>query len=205
MYICQDAGLFSHDYLVLRFLSRCVLLNVYIVGQIERNDLRLVIWIRICRIRDLSSNVPLQKVVFHPLQRNIYSPTPNPANPVILKILVQTTDNWQLNQKTENYHKHTWKILFQFPQTFPSHSDTCYNPTTMKNKNCTQPITSTKTDTRYLKNIHSKTDHNKANQNVPNRKFQKVSYTLINPIPDRRNPQKQNVHRNEKRPFCVRF
>ncbi len=30
------------------------------------------------------SDVPLQKVAFHPFQRNIYSPIPNPVNPEIL-------------------------------------------------------------------------------------------------------------------------
>ncbi len=75
----------------------------------------------------------------------------------------------------------------------------------MINKNRTQPISSTKTDTRHPKNIHPKTDHNQGNKNVPNRKFQKVSYTPINPVPDWHNPKSQNVRRNEKRPFCVRF
>ena len=75
----------------------------------------------------------------------------------------------------------------------------------MKINNRPQLITSTKTITRHPNNIHSKTDHNQANQNVPNRKFQKVSYTPINPVPDWYNPKRQNVHRNEKRPFCVRF
>ena len=43
--------------------------------------------------KSLYFNVPSQKVVLHPLQRNIYSPTPNPGNLVILSILVQTTSD----------------------------------------------------------------------------------------------------------------
>ena len=35
---------------------------------------------RIFRIRDLYANVPLQKVALHPLQGNIYLPTPNPVH-----------------------------------------------------------------------------------------------------------------------------
>ncbi len=75
----------------------------------------------------------------------------------------------------------------------------------MKNENRTQPTLSTKTVIRYPKNIRPKTDHNQENKNVQKRKFQKVSYTPINPVPDWHNPKNQNVHRNEKRPFCVRF
>ncbi len=70
------------------------------VGRSEHSDLRHVLCLnrdgqdyRICRIRDLYANVPLQKVVLRPLQRNIYSPTPNPENPEILKILVQMDKN----------------------------------------------------------------------------------------------------------------
>ncbi len=75
----------------------------------------------------------------------------------------------------------------------------------MKNKKPTQLTLTTKTGTLHPKNIHPKIDHNQANKNVQNRKFQKVSYTLINPVPDWHNPKNQNVHRNEKRLFCVRL
>ena len=85
------------------------------------------------------------------------------------------------------------------------HPPTCYNTTAMKYNNRTQPILSTKTDTRYPKIIHPKTDQNHGNKNVPNRKFQKVSYHLINPVSDWHNPENQNVPRNEKHPFLVRF
>ncbi len=95
--------------------------------------------------------------------------------------------------------------MFQSPQTLPFPTDTCYNTTTMKNKKRLHPTFTTKTATHHPKNIHQKTDHNQANKNEPNRKFQKVSYTPINPVPDWHNPKNQNVHRNEKRPFCVRF
>ncbi len=109
------------------------------------------------------------------------------------------------SQKTETHMKLMGYILFQSPQTLPSLLNICYNTTTMKNKKRTQSIFSTKFATRHPKNIHPKTDHNQANKNVPNRKFQKVSYTLINPLPDWHNPKNPNVHRNEKQPFCVRF
>ncbi len=71
----------------------------------------------------------------------------------------------------------------------------------MKNKTRPQPIISTKS----TEISRQKTDYNQANKNVPNRKFQKVSYTPINPVPDWHNPKFRNVHRNEKQPFCVRF
>ena len=55
-------------------------------------------------------------------------------------------------------------ILFPGPQPLHIPPNTCYNTTTMKHKNRTQPTTLTKTGTRYPKNIHSKTDPNKANK-----------------------------------------
>ncbi len=70
------------------------------VGRSEQRDLRHVLCLnqdeqdyRIFRIRDLYANAPLQKVALHLLQRNVYSPTPNPVHLVILKILVQTISN----------------------------------------------------------------------------------------------------------------
>ena len=75
----------------------------------------------------------------------------------------------------------------------------------MKTKKRTLLTLSTKTTTRYPIHIYPKTDQIQADKNVQKRKFQKVSYTLINPVPDWYNPENQNVHRNEKRPFCVRF
>ena len=75
----------------------------------------------------------------------------------------------------------------------------------MKNKNRTHPTFTTKTDTRYSTNIHPKTDYDQVNRKRTQMKISNVSYTLINPVPDRYNPKNQNVHRNEKRPFCVRF
>ena len=50
-------------------------------------------------------------------------------------------------------------ILFQTSQPLPSQPNPCYNTITMKNKNRLHPTLTTKTATRYPKNIHPKTDH----------------------------------------------
>ena len=102
--VCSRAIHCTSDILVGARSPRPYSLSYSPVGRNEQSDLRHVFCLnqdfqdyRIFRIRDLYTNVPLQKVVLHPGQRNIYLPTPNPVHLVILSILVQTTSNsdWQ--------------------------------------------------------------------------------------------------------------
>ncbi len=75
----------------------------------------------------------------------------------------------------------------------------------MKNKTRTHPTFSTKTVTRYPKNIRPKTTITEQIKNEPKMKNSKFSKTSINPVPDRHNPKNQNEPKTEKQPFLVRF
>ncbi len=171
---------------------------IYRRGRVSPPDIRSTNF-PVCAIPHPRHNILLS------YETDYNTPNSNPENPEILKILVQTTKNPKKTKKSETDMKLIGYILFPSPEPLPSLLNTCYNTTTMKNRNRLHLICTTKTGTRHPKNVHPKTDQNQANKNVHKMKISNFSKTPINPVPYWYNPKNQNVHRNEKRPFCVRF
>ena len=75
----------------------------------------------------------------------------------------------------------------------------------MKNKKPTQPTFSTKTDTHYPKNIHTKTDQNQANKKRTKMKISKSIVHTYKPSPRLAKPQKSKRTQKRKTPFLCTF